>query len=311
MPKVELIHGDCLEKKKKMKKKKKTKKKKKNKLILGDCLEKMQDIPDGSVDALISDIPYGISISGWDVLHNNKNSALLGSSPAQGKSGLFKVRGKPLNGWSEEDGNIQKEYYEWCSSWLKQAYRVLKPASPLLIMTGRQRQHRFTVAAENAGMVFKDYIVWDKISAPFRAQNIGKVLNKRGIEYTGSDRLGNLAPLHEPVVYMFKPYKKGTTLTDNFIQGGVGCFDSKVMTSNILRFNSKVKEKVHETQKPLGLMEILVSLVTKEGHLILDPFMGSGTTGVACKNLNRNFIGIEQDENYFEIAKNRIEKVEK
>ncbi len=276
-------------------------------LMLGDCIEKMKEIPDGSVDALISDIPYGISVSGWDILHANKNSALLGSSPAQGKSGLFKTRGKPLNGWSEEDGNIQKEYSEWCSSWMKEVHRVLKPTSPLLIMTGRQMQHRFTVAAEEAGMVLKDYIVWDKVSAPFRAQNVGKVLNKRGIDYSGSDRLGNLAPLHEPIVYMFKPYKKGTTITDNFLQEGLGCFDSHVMTSNILRLTSKVKGRVHETQKPVELMEILISLVTKECHTVIDPFMGSGTTGVACKNLNRNFIGIEKDEKYFEIAKARIE----
>lgn len=276
-------------------------------LMLGDCLERMKEIPDGSVDALISDIPYGISISNWDVLHTNKNSALLGSSPAQTKSGLFKSRGKPINGWSGTDENIQKEYSQWCLSWLSEAFRILKPASPLLVMTGRQMQHRFTVAAEDSGLLFKDYIVWDKVTAPFRAQNIGKVLNKRGIDYVGSDRLGNLAPLHEPIVYMFKPYKRGTTITDNFIQERLGCFDSEVMTSNILRFSSKVKNKEHETQKPIGLMEILVSLVTKEGHTVFDPFMGSGTTGVACKNLNRDFIGVEKDEKYFQIAKERIE----
>ena len=167
-------------------------------------------------------------------------------------------------------------------------------------------QHRFTVAAEESGLIFKDYIVWDKITALFRAQNIGKVLNKRGINYTGSHRLGNLAPLHEPIVYMFKPYKRGTTITDNFIQEGLGCFDSEVMTSNILRLNSKVKDKVHETQKPVELMELMISLVTKKGHTIIDPFMGSGTTGVACKKLSRKFIGVERDLEYFNIAKERI-----
>ena len=276
-------------------------------LMLGDCLERMREIPDGSVDALISDIPYGININAWDVLHNNKNSALLGRSPAQEKSNVFKSRGKPLNGWSKEDRNTQKEYYEWCIPWLKEVYRVLKPASPLLIMPGRQLQHRFTIAAEDVGILFKDYIVWDKVSAPFRAQSVGKVLGKQGVSYVGNDRLGNLAPLHEPIVYLFKPYKTGTTLTDNFVKSRLGCFDSDVMTANILRFNSKVPNKVHETQKPLELMEILISLVTKEGHTVLDPFMGSGTTGVACKNLNRDFIGIEKDETYFKIAKERIE----
>ena len=63
----------------------------------------------------------------------------------------------------------------------------------------------------------------------------------------------------------------------------------------------------HPTQKPVALLEYLIKTYTNEGDLVLDNCMGSGSTGVACKNLNRNFIGIELDKNYFEIAKNRIE----
>lgn len=277
--------------------------------MLGDCLERMKEIPDGIVDAIISDIPYGISFAEWDVLHKNTNSALLGESPAQAKSALFKSRGKPLNGWSEADKNIGKEFQEWCKAWLLECKRVLKPASPLLIMCGRQLQHHFTIAAEDCGLVYKDYIVWDKVAAPFRAQRVKCVLDKRNIAYEGNDRLGNLAPLHEPIVYLFKPYKQDGTVTDCFIENKLGCFDANILTSNIIRVSSKVIEKQHETQKPIELFEQLIQLVTKENHFILDPFMGSGTTGVACANTNRNFIGIEMDENYFNIAKERIEKV--
>ena len=87
----------------------------------------------------------------------------------------------------------------------------------------------------------------------------------------------------------------------------MGCFDADILTSNTLRVSSKVPEKKHETQKPVELFEVLVNLVTKENHTILDPFMGSGTTGVACVNTGRNFIGIEMDENYFNIAKDRMQ----
>lgn len=278
-------------------------------LMMGDCLERMKEIPDGSVDAIISDIPYGISFSGWDVLHNNKNSALLGSSPAQKQSKLFKTRGKPLNGWSESDRNIGKEFSDWCVKWLTECNRVLKPASPLLIMCGRQMQHRFTIAAEDSGLIFKDCLVWNKRKAPFRAQNVNKVLEKRGVKSEGNWRLGNLAPIHEPILYCFKPYKQGTTVTDAFMENGVGCFNADILTSNMVSIDSRVKNKQHETQKPVELFEILVQLVTKECHTVLDPFMGSGTTGVACVNTNRNFIGIEKDEKYFEIAKQRIESV--
>lgn len=274
------------------------------KLFNGNSLELLQTLEPESVDALISDIPYGISFSDWDVLHTNTNSALLGSSPAQ--QGVFAKRGKPLNGWSEADREIGKQYQEWNSLWLAEALRVLKPASPILIMSGRQWQHRFILAMEEVGFVYKDLLIWDKVQAPARAQRINCVLEKRGLSEEDNWRLGNLAPLHEPIIYGFKPYKIGTTITDCFIKDGLGCFNADVANSNILRINSRVKDKEHETQKPVELMETLVSLVTKEGATVLDPFMGSGTTGVACNNLQRNFIGIEKDPNYFNIAKNRI-----
>jgi site-specific DNA-methyltransferase (adenine-specific) len=270
----------------------------------------MRSIPDASVDCVISDIPYGISLSDWDVLHQNTNSALLGASPAQAGKPLFEKRGKPLNGWSAADKNIGQEYQDWCSEWLAECLRVTKEASPILIMCGRQYQHRFTVAAENSGFVFKDYLVWDKVTAPFRAQNVGKVLEKRGLASSDNWRLGNLAPMHEPIVYMFKPYKVGSTITDRFVEDGVGCFDADISTSNIIRVNSKISGRVHEAQKPLELMETLVKLVSKEGATVLDLFMGSGTTGVACVNTGRRFIGMEKMPEYFDVASKRIADAE-
>ena len=77
---------------------------------------------------------------------------------------------------------------------------------------------------------------------------------------------------------------------------------------SILKFNTNKSKSKHPTQKPVELMEYLIKTYTNEGETVLDFTMGSGTTGVACKNLNRKFIGIELDENYFNIAKERIEK---
>lgn len=74
----------------------------------------------------------------------------------------------------------------------------------------------------------------------------------------------------------------------------------------IIEFNNEIKQ-VHQTQKPVALLEYLIKTYTNENETVLDNCMGSGSTGVACKNLNRNFIGIELDKNYFEIAKQRIE----
>jgi len=78
---------------------------------------------------------------------------------------------------------------------------------------------------------------------------------------------------------------------------------------SVLEFNADLN-KLHPTQKPIALMEYLIKTYTNEGETVLDFTMGSGTTGVACSNLNRKFIGIELDDKYFEIAKERIEKAQ-
>ena len=153
-----------------------------NWLMLGDCLERMKEIPDGSVDCVITDIPYGIDFSTWDVKHNNKNSSLLGKSPAQANCGLFKSRGKSKNGWSQEDLGRTKEFQEWCESWLPEILRITKPCSPVIVFTGRQMNHRFCVAAENVGFVLKDTLSWDKGKSPFRAQSINKVFGKERVK---------------------------------------------------------------------------------------------------------------------------------
>jgi len=276
-------------------------------LRLGDCLEVMKTIPSNSIDSVISDMPYGISFSEWDIKHNNKNSALLGSSPAQSKSGVFKTRGKPKNGWSKEDQLISNEFQEFCEKFLTECFRVLKPAAPLLIFTGRQYQHRFTVAAENVGLILKDVISWNKGKAPFRAQRIGQVIGKRNGDFSDERRLGNLAPIIEPIVYMFKPYPIGGTITDCYIKYGTGTFSSEIYKTNLIEESSTVKDKLHETQKPVALMENLIKTFTKEGQLVLDMFMGSGSTGVACKNTKRDFVGIEMNEEYYDIACKRLQ----
>ena len=276
-----------------------------------DCIEKLKELEENSVHAFISDIPYGIDYEDWDVLHKNSNSALGGSSEHQKELGsLFKRRGKPLNGWSSEDKKIAKEYQEWCSSWGEVLYKVLKPGASVLIFAGRRYAPRCVIALEDIGFTFKDLIAWNKVPAPFRAQQVSKVFERRGDieraeEYQGL-RLGNLAPTFEPILWFQKPYKQGNTLTDTLIENGVGCFNGEILKKNIIECSSKIKEKYHPTQKPVELMKILVELVTLENQTVLDSFMGSGTTGVACKELNRNFIGIEKNKKYFLDAKKRL-----
>ncbi len=290
-----------------------------NQVIHGNSLEIIKVIEDESIHLILSDIPYGISFEDWDVLHHNTNSALLGSSPAQEKAGkVFKKRGKPLNGWSEADKKIPKEYYEWCSKWAGDWLRVLKPGGSVFVFAGRRLAHRCIAAMEDAGFIYKDMICWEKETAPHRAQRVSLVYERRGDQENAEKwegwRLGNLRPLFEPILWFMKPYKIGGTLADNIVEHGVGAYNyiewSKYnsLTSNMIKVTSNSNDhRKHPTQKPVALMESLIKLTTQEGQIVLDPFCGSGSTLVAAKKLKRNYIGIEFSEEFCNIARERLE----
>lgn len=131
-------------------------------------------------------------------------------------------------------------------------------------------------AIEDTGLRFKNLLVWDKGN------------------WGGGDLIGSYGKKTEFIVYVAK---------GRHILNPIG--DIK-RHHNILEFSRVVGEKqIHQNQKPVGLLEFLIKKSSNEGDMVLDCFMGSGSTGVACINLNRDFIGIELDENYFNIAKER------
>lgn len=176
-----------------------------NNIINGDSIEIIKTIEDNSIHLILSDIPYGISFEDWDILHSNTNSGLLGSSPAQEKAGgLFKKRGKPLNGWSEADKKMPLEYYEWCKLWAEDWLRVLKPGGSAFVFAGRRFAHRCICALEDSGFIYKDMLSWEKESAAYRAQRISEVYKRRND--VGNQkrwegwRVGNLRPTFEPIL---------------------------------------------------------------------------------------------------------------
>lgn len=281
-------------------------------LINSDCVDAMKTINDSFIDVVITDIPYGISYSDWDVLHNNTNSALGGSSKHQKEDTSFKKRGKPINGWSEADKKIPYEYQEWCSKWAKELFRITKEGSPILIFSSRRLQHRVCNALEDNGFMIRDILIWEKDKCNAKAQRISNVLSKRGIndKKYQNYRLGNLAPYYEPIIFAMKPYKH--TLTDCILEndiGGIYCDEDKI-PSNIIKVNCNKKNLYHETEKPVDLIEKLINIFSiNSEHIVLDFTMGSGTTGVACMKLGCKFIGIELDKNYFDIAEKRIQNI--
>lgn len=287
-----------------------------NRVNLGNCLDEIPLLENASIDLFLSDIPYGISLDDWDVLHSNTNSALLGCSPAQlGKSG-FKRRGKPINGWAQSDRNIGREYEKWCSSWAKLLYPKMKDGSFLFVFGARRTLHRAINAFEDAGFLLKDTMVWKKPSAHHRAQRLSNIMERRGLSEAAQKwkgwRLGNLAPIFEPIAWFMKPYKIGGTITDNILENSVGalnigeCKLNGKSPTNVLDFHFQTDEKrIHEAQKPLSLIEYLIKLTKLRGQVILDPFMGSGTTAEAAIRLDRNYIGFEINSKYQEQASKR------
>ena len=285
---------------------------------VADGIVAVKDLPDSSVHLILSDIPYGIGADEWDVLHNNTNSAFLGSSPAQVRAGaVFRHRGKPLNGWSEADRQIPAEYQGWCQSFASEWLRVLKPGGSALVFAGRRLSHRCVVAFEDGGFTFKDSLAWLRESAPHRAQRLSVVFQRRGDAVNADKwegwRVGNLRPIFEPILWFVKPYPIGTTIADNVLNHGVGAFNEKAFVTyerepdNILRSGFGQREGGrHVAQKPVKLLMAIIELTTLEGHVVLDPFCGSGSTLVAAKAVRRHYIGFDNDADCVEMAKERL-----
>ena len=288
-----------------------------DKITLGDCREHLPRLDNGSIDLLLSDIPYGIAMDDWDVLHRNQNSALLGKSPAQQGKAAFKRRGKPINGWSRSDRNIGKEYEDWCRSWAQMVFPKLKSGSSIFLFGARRTIHRVVNAFEDSGFLLKDILAWKKKSAYHRAQRVSVVFERRGLEEAAEKwsgwRLGNLAPMFEPIAWLTKPYCIGGTIADNMLEHGVGgmnieaCENYGIGAANVLEFGfMKDEYRIHEAQKPVRLVSFLIDLTTRKGQTVLDPFMGSGTTAIAARRLDRRFIGFEAADDFHEAAGQRL-----
>ena len=186
-----------------------------NQILLGDCMDYLPLLKPNSVDMVLSDIPYGINLDEWDVIHNNTNSALLGTSPAQKEKGAgFKRRGKPINGWNEDDKNITKYYENWCYKWAQMLYPAVKEAAPILIFGGRRTMHAAIKGFERAGFLLKDVLAWKKESSHHRSQDIFKVLVRRGRFKITTDTIKKLERVVDNNIFTIKWLEKLKDLID-------------------------------------------------------------------------------------------------
>ncbi|AUR91966.1 DNA methylase [Vibrio phage 1.168.O._10N.261.52.A10] len=208
-------------------------------LINGDCLEEMKKIPDGSVDMILTDPPYGMSFQ--SNYRNEKHSKI------------------------KNDNSL-----EWLDDFVDESYRVAKDNSAHYFFCSFHHIDKFKQSIERKFKV-KNILVWEKNNTSM------------------GDLKGDFAPKVEFVIFTHKGRRLINGKRD----------------PNIFKFK-RTGNNHHPTEKPVDLCEHLIEKFSDEGGSILDPFMGSGTTGVAAKNLNRNFIGIELDKGYFDIATERI-----
>ena len=229
-------------------------------LHLGDCLEVMKSIPDGSVDLILCDLPYGVTQNKWDSIIPFKD--------------------------------LWDSYNRICSGMI-----VLTAAQPFTsaIIMSNQKDFKYTW-------------VWDKaLSSGFLNAKKQPLRQTEDIVVFGKGKTYN--PIME---VRGKPRNKGgkgkSRRSDNYGRFGDSVsFNNEYYPTNLLRIsNAARKGRQHPTQKPVALMEYLIRTYTNEGDTVLDNCMGSGTTGVACMNTGRRFIGIEMDAGYFQIAQSRI-----
>ena len=249
-------------------------------IINGECLEEMGKLPDKSIDLILCDLPYGTTPASWD-----------------SRIPMDKL-------W---------EQYE----------RIIKD-NGVIALTSQQPFTSLLICSNLK--IYKYNWIWEKdngtnfLNSKFQPLKITEdicIFGRGATSFVKNGMNMNYNPqFTEGKAYSCKSGKQGNNSA--VVRGGKGGREDvsghitvnkgKRYPKNLIKFN-RDKEKVHPTQKPVALMEYLIKTYTDEGDLVLDNCMGSGTTGVACKNLNRRFVGIELDEKYFEIAKERINKL--
>ena len=238
------------------------------KLYNGDCLEIMKDIPDGSIDMILCDLPYGTTDCKWDVI------------------------------------------IPFDKLW-EQYNRIIKP-NGAIVLFGNEPFTSELICSNLKG--FKYRWDWDKkIPSGMGYAKYRPMQQSEDIAVFTKN--GDKTVYNPQMTKRDKPIKSGGNTVQAGVYHGFKCMgDGKEYKktyeyknpTTLISFDKIRRGSLHPTQKPTDLLEYLIKTYTSEGEIILDNCMGSGSTGVACINTNRNFVGIELDENYFNIAQNRI-----
>ena len=304
-----------------------------SRLFFGDCLIESDKIKDGSVDLILTDLPYGnmntdggrkLGINGWDFVIEPKKVYEIANRILRknGKMVLFSQEPYTTQLINEAIPNVPFNYR---AIWEKDNFAVALGANKnmvsyyedILIFSKKSPKHDFEGLHP-----LREYFLTQKSESGLTDSEIKKILgNGMGGHYftNGSQfclpTLNNYQKLQTTGFFkrdwnelkqIDTEYRTELLKQMNEQYPSVfNLWEGNKYKSNILKYK-KDYNGYHPTQKPILLLEDLIKTFSNEGNLVVDLTMGSGSTGVACKNTNRSFIGIEKDENYFKIAEQRI-----
>lgn len=248
-----------------------------NSIINGDCLEELKKIPDRSVDLIFADPPYNMQLK--NDLYRPNNTKVDGVNDDWDKFSCF------------------EEYDKFCIDWLKECKRILKDTGTIWVIGSYHNIFRVGNIMLNLGYWILNDITW------YKTNPMPNFLGTRFTNATETLLWCSKGELYKKYTFNHKIMKK--------YNGGVQM--TSVWQIGICIGNERIKgdngKKVHSTQKPEELLKRVILSTTKKGDVILDPFFGTGTTGAVAKKLGRNFIGIEREKKYIDVAKERIDNI--
>ena len=315
----------------KKKRTKVTKVKKKIVIVNVDCMEHLKTLKDNSIDCVITDPPYFIdkldnNWSAKDIKEDKKNSHI-----------------KHLPKGMKFDKKQVKNLYDYYLNLSKLLFQKMKPGGYFLSFSSPRLYHAISMACEIAGFDIRDMINWTYTQAMPEGMSMTHIIKKQKylkeeektalIEEYKNFKTPQIRSCFEPICVAMKPM--GTTFIKNELNFKTGLIDfsqkvgiggdrvpANIITTeeyndtydkNFMVSKPNKKEKgvknTHITVKPIALMEHLVKLFSKQNSIVVDPFLGSGTTAIACKNTNRRFIGCEINKEYYDISLERLEAV--
>lgn len=280
-------------------------------IIHGDALRVLREMPDESVHLVLTDPPYFIDGMGddWDKAKLEtkvRKAGVVGSLPVGMK--FDPAQGRAFQAFMEPV----------CA----EIMRVLKPGGFLIAFSQARLYHRLACAAEDCGFEVRDMLAW-KYEGQAKAFSMNHIVDRMRLtdeekvsvkERLGGRKTPQLKPQMEPMVLAQKP--RAGTFVENWLEHETGLVDTTATLDGMFPGNVMTvpkpskKEKgagnEHLTVKPVALMEHLVALFSAPGQIVLDPFAGSGSTGVGALRKGRSFVGIEIEREYVRIAEGRI-----